>query len=65
MKDNHIQNLLDESARLCNNGRQEEAEKLYDKIRKLRGNDAPICFGWDDCSTMMLVQCPWRMDCRE
>lgn len=60
---NDIQNLLDLSARLSNNGKHDDAEKMYHQIRQLRGNNPPPCFGDDDCSTMMLSMCPWRMDC--
>ena len=62
---NNIQNLLDKSAKLSNRGDNIGAKKLHEQIRQLRGNDPPCCFGDDDCSTMMLVQCPWRMDCGE
>lgn len=24
---------------------------------------APICYGEDDCSTLILSMCPWRMTC--
>ena len=56
-----IQDLLDEEARLKNSGK--DAEHVISIIRDMRGNDTPICFGLDDCSTDFLVRCPWRMDC--
>lgn len=56
-----IQDLLDEEANLKNSG--QDAEYVINIIRERRGNQAPICFGLDDCSTDFLIRCPWRMDC--
>ena len=36
---------------------------IHEEIKVLRGNEAPICHGEDDCSTNMLMRCPWRIDC--
>jgi hypothetical protein len=35
---------------------------LHKQIECLRG-PAPPCYGEDDCSTMILSTCPWRMTC--
>jgi len=53
-----IQKLLNKEAGLANRRRVIEFE-----IKKLRGTEPPDCWGTDDCSTMMLAQCPWRDDC--
>ena len=36
---------------------------IHEEIKVLRGKDAPVCWGEDDCSTAMLSTCPWRIDC--
>lgn len=63
-----LQDLLDREARLSNIGlgNTDERQELITMIR-LKRDDAhrPDCFGLDDCSTMMLLRCPWRMDCGE
>lgn len=53
-----IQELLDKEARLGN-----ERLLVVDEIKQLRGTEPPPCWGEDDCSTMVLVRCPWRVDC--
>lgn len=53
-----LQALLDDEARLCN-----RLDELRKRIVELRGGHRPVCFGQDDCSTLMLVRCPWRIDC--
>lgn len=53
-----IQELLNKEARLGN-----EQYEIHQKIIMLRGKEAPVCWGEDDCSTMIMVQCPWRIDC--
>lgn len=53
-----IQKLLDKEARLGN-----ERYEVVQQIKQLRGTEPPVCWGQDDCSTMMLVRCPWRIDC--
>lgn len=67
-----IQELLDQEAKLGNechemrklvDAKYVEIREITAKIRELRGNKAPPCFGEDDCSTMMLSVCPWRFDC--
>jgi hypothetical protein len=60
-----IQELLDQEAKLANAGHTKSDFRviIHEEIRARRGNIAPACFGEDDCSTMMLVRCPWRMDC--
>lgn len=61
----HLQNLLDQEARLSNEGKadSEERQQLLTAIRLMRMQPAPVCFGEDDCSTSILSRCPWRMDC--
>lgn len=61
-----MQALLNEEARLSNTGQgnSKERAELHTLIRLIRSDmPEPYCFGQDDCSTMMLSQCPWRMDC--
>lgn len=58
-----IQELLDESARLSNAGNEEAAKEIYTVIVLMRGHVSPPCWGEDDCSTNMLMRCPWRIDC--
>lgn len=64
---NHISELqkyLDEHASLKNNfPESEEIHFIEAKIKELRGTESPICWGEDDCSTLMLMHCPWRIDC--
>ena len=55
-----IQELLDKEARLAN-----ERYAILKQIKLLRGDEPPHCWGQDDCSTLMLVRCPWRIDCGE
>jgi hypothetical protein len=66
MPSNLMQDLLNKEAKLSNSGRgnSDERQQLLTMIR-LKRNDKhrPDCFGEDDCSTTMLSQCPWRMDC--
>ena len=59
-----LQKLLNEEAMLSNTGRgdSEERKQVHTLIRLLR-TDQPVCFGHDDCSTVFLSVCPWRMDC--
>lgn len=64
----HLQNLLDQEARLSNEGKRdsEERQQILTAIRLMRDERyRPACFGEDDCSTMMLVRCPWRNECGE
>jgi len=62
-----IQQLLDESARLQNEAYEQDkvvdVSHYYTKIKELRGNNPPPCWGDDDCSTEFLMRCPWRIDC--
>ena len=61
-----LQTLLNEEAMLSNTGRGDSKERaeLHTIIRLTRSKlPQPHCFGEDDCSTSMLSQCPWRMDC--
>ena len=61
-----LQDLLDEEAELANTGRGDSKERmqLHTVIRLKRSEfSQPHCFGEDDCSTLMLSKCPWRMDC--
>lgn len=61
-----IQDLLDREASLSNAGKGDspERQELLTMIRLHRDDTKrPACFGLDDCSTMLLMRCPWRMDC--
>ena len=60
-----IQELLDQEARVSNegHGKSEFRMIILEEIKARRGTEAPICWGEDDCSTMTLVRCPWRIDC--
>lgn len=60
-----LQELLNKEAELSNRGKgdSEERKQIHTLIRLKRLNPAPHCFGYDDCSTMSLSVCPWRMDC--
>ena len=62
-----IQKLLDLEANLSNTGKKDSDEyrKAHIEIKRLRGDVPPHCWGEDDCSTMILVRCPWRIDCYE
>lgn len=55
-----IQELLDKESRLAN-----ERYVILKQIKLMRGDEPPHCWGQDDCSTLMLVRCPWRIDCGE
>lgn len=55
-----IQQLLDEEADLGN-----KRYAIHQKIKEMRGDNPPRCYGEDDCSSSMLVVCPWRIDCGE
>ena len=64
----HLQNLLNQEATLSNEGKgnSSERQQILTAIRLARDeNYRPVCFGHDDCSTMMLMRCPWRIDCGE
>ena len=61
-----IQDLLNKEARLSNAGKGEspERQEILTMIRLARDEKyRPSCFGEDDCSTNMLMRCPWRIDC--
>ena len=59
-----IQELLDKEAELSNRGQNNDFRWIiHAEIKQLRGNDAPECWGEDDCSTNTLIRCPWRIDC--
>jgi hypothetical protein len=61
-----LQDLLDQEALLANTGLGDSKQRkhLHTVIRLKRSEfTQPACFGEDDCSTIMLSQCPWRMDC--
>jgi hypothetical protein len=53
-----IQALLDKEASLAN-----RRSLVHKQIVVLRGTEPPVCWGMDDCSTNILSQCPWRIDC--
>jgi len=52
------QELLDKEANLAN-----RRSMIHKQIKILRGETPPRCWGMDDCSTQMLITCPWRIDC--
>jgi hypothetical protein len=61
-----VQELLDQEARLGNQGLSNKHPLrviVHEEIKNLRGQYAPVCWGEDDCSTTMLMTCPWRIDC--
>ena len=60
-----IQELLDQEAKLSNegHGKSEFRIVILEEIKVRRGTDAPHCWGEDDCSTLTLIKCPWRIDC--
>ena len=58
-----LQELLDEEANLGNAGKVEERKPILMLIKLIRGNRPRVCWGEDDCSTMTLIHCPWRIDC--
>ena len=60
---NKLQELLDEEARLSNSGNHDKAREIHTVIVLMRGHRPPACWGEDDCSTMTLLGCPWRIDC--
>jgi hypothetical protein len=53
-----LQELLDKEASLAN-----RRDLVHKQIKVLRGEDPPVCWGNDDCSTLVLSHCPWRIDC--
>ena len=63
-----LQDLLDKDAQLSNSGveRSHPFRKIVrEEIVMRRGSNKPICHGEDDCSTNLLMRCPWRIDCGE
>ena len=60
----HVQDLLDKEAELANRGQNNDFRwMIHAEIKQLRGPTSPLCWGEDDCSTSMLMRCPWRIDC--
>ena len=55
-----LQKLLDKEATLSN-----RRYHILQQIKSMRGTEPPHCWGLDDCSTLTLSQCPWRIDCGE
>ena len=55
-----IQELLDLEANLGNT--RLDVHKLI-KEERAKLSPPPPCWGQDDCSTYMLMRCPWRIDC--
>lgn len=53
-----LQELLNEEARASN-----LKDLIHEEIKNRRGNTPPPCWKQDDCSTAMLITCPWRIDC--
>lgn len=62
-----IQTLLNAEATIANSKPDEYANKvrkqIHIQIEALRDPMAPSCYGHDDCSTLILSLCPWRMTC--
>lgn len=60
-----IQELLDQEARMSNEGHGDSDFRkiVHEEIKARRGAVAPTCWGEDDCSTNILMRCPWRIDC--
>lgn len=59
-----MQELLDEEAELANKGdRGDKYKNIHIQIKEMRGDRPPVCWGDDDCSTFILMHCPWRIDC--
>ena len=54
----NIQDLLNKEANLAN-----RRILIHKQIKAARGEDPPICWGIDDCSTQIMSTCPWRIDC--
>ena len=54
----NIQELLDKEATLGN-----RRLLVHKQIKIMRGDSPRPCWGTDDCSTLMLIICPWRIDC--
>jgi hypothetical protein len=60
----YIQKLLDKEANMANSGQDNDFRKIiHIEIKQLRGSISPDCWGEDDCSTNILMRCPWRIDC--
>ena len=55
---NVTQELLNQEASLGN-----LRDAVHREIKILRGTQPPRCWGNDDCSTNIMSQCPWRIDC--
>jgi len=55
---NRTQELLDKEASLGN-----RRLLVHKQIKIARGDEPRPCWGLDDCSTLMLIHCPWRIDC--
>ena len=53
-----IQELLNKEAGLSN-----RRYHILQQIKAARGTEPPVCWGNDDCSTTVMSQCPWRIDC--
>ena len=61
-----LQELLDQEAELSNKGQGDslQRKKILTAIVLMRDESyRPVCYGEDDCSTLMLSQCAWRMSC--
>lgn len=60
-----IQELLDQEAQISNRGQGDSDFRriILEEIKARRGTEAPSCWGHDDCSTNILMRCPWRIDC--
>lgn len=56
-----MQDLLDAEANLYDD--VVERKKIHTIIKLKRADNPPVCWGMDDCSTSILVRCPWRIDC--
>lgn len=48
---------------LLNKQTKDDSAELRQAIRAVRGDKPPVCWSEDDCSTLFLSTCPWRIDC--
>ena len=60
----YLQTLLDKEANMANSNQDNDFRKIiHIEIKQLRDSESPTCWGQDDCSTNILMRCPWRIDC--
>lgn len=63
----NLQDLLNKEARLGNQiyHLSKELDEVRSQIIQIRPSIPPICFGNNDCGTLMLVKCPFRWECKD